>query len=149
VVDIDSAQADGRRIYLIVALPPVFERIAGPLNAQERSAVLAVAARLRRENTERALGSHPNNLDQLDAAAWWLIEKPDLPAALQQCAGSTACKASVLQYADTWCARQLDACRAAFDPARLAAAEALVGAEPYPVGKLTGIRGRLRAPPPR
>lgn len=145
VVDIDGASTAGRRVYLIVALQPVFERIAGPLNPQERAAVLAVAARLRRENTERALGSHPSNLDRLDAAAWWLIEKPDLAAALQPCAGRPECHAGVLEFADRWCARALEACRAALDPARLSAAEALLAADPYSAGKLNGIRSRLRS----
>lgn len=147
VVDIDGASTAGRRVYLIAALPAVLERVAGPLNPQERAAVLAVAARLRQENTERALGSHPNNLDRLDAAAWWLIEKPDLPAALQSCAGRSACNAGVLEFADRWCARALEACHAALDPPHLAAAEALVAADPYAAGQLKGIRGRLQTAP--
>ncbi len=147
VVDSDGASAPGRRLYLIVALPEVFERVAGPLNPQERAAVLVVAARLRRENAERALGSHTDNLDRLDSAAWWLIEKPDLPAALQPCAGRSACTVGVLEWADKWCARALDACRAALDPARLAAAEALVAADQHAAGKLRDIRSRLQTAP--
>jgi len=148
VVDMDGASAAGRRLYLIVALPPVFERVAGPLNPQERAAVLAVAARLRQENTERALGSDPGNLDRLDAAASWLVEKPDLPAALQGCAGRSECKDRVLQFADMWCAQALEACRAAFDPAHLDAAEALIAADRYALaGRLGGIRRRVEAAP--
>jgi hypothetical protein len=41
--------------------------------------------------------------------------------------------------------RALAACRAALDPARLAAADALVAGGQYAAGRLKGIRSRLQA----
>ena len=55
--------------------------------------------------------------------------------------------AGVLEFADRWCARALGACRTALAPAHLAAAEALVAADPYAAGRLKSIRSRLQTAP--
>ncbi len=149
VVDAEGAATPGRRAYLILALQEPLGSIEVPLNERERTAVIAVAQRLRAENERRTQKSHPSNLDRLDGAVAWLVYKPDLAAALESCTGRSECNFAVLDHADKWCWRRIGACREGITMERLASAETVVKGDRYVVDKLGGLRRRVLYGPAR
>lgn len=143
ILQAEQADTRSRRIYLIAAFPDLLQRIEIPLNEQDRAAIRSAASLLRSENTQRNLGSHPHNLDRIDGTVAWLLAKPNLTAALQECGqDKQACTAEVLSDADAWCYHHPDVCHAELDTAHLDAAEAWVKHDQYLLQKLQGLRWR-------
>jgi len=143
VMDAEGADAAGRRIYLIAALPQLLEPLTGPFSAREQQAARDVARRLREENIGRGLGSDPSNLDVLDGAVAWLSAKPALLPAVTACEGRDACESAVLLNADRWCATRIETCRAAFSLAMLGTVDAQIEGNTYAHGFVLGLRSRL------
>lgn len=95
-----------RRSYLIAVLPEIVGQFANDSDADDATALRALATRLRHENQ----GSHPHNLDRLDGAIEWFVRRPQLTQALQACESRGACKYAVLDFAISWCGREGQAC---------------------------------------
>jgi len=147
VVDADIAKDPGRRGQLISFLPDHLEKIDSPLNDKERRALIELATRLRLENAQ--LGGRPRDesFDRIDGTVAWLLEKPDLPAALQACAGRKPCTDAIMQFAEHWCKRQTAECRSGFTTERLNAAWDLVKTDQSAMWYLENIRHQARGIP--
>jgi hypothetical protein len=147
VADAEVAQAPGRRGQLISMLPDELGRIDWALNDKERSALSALAIRLRAENEQLGIRAHPESFDALDGTVAWQIEKPDRPAALRACTGRKTCTGAVMRDADGWCKRQVAACREAFTSERLAAVPDLGQPDQTAMWRLEVIQHRVRGNP--
>jgi uncharacterized membrane protein len=147
VVDADIANDPGRRGQLISFLPDHLEKLDSPLNDKERRALIDLAARLRLEDAQHGTRPRDESFDRIDGAVAWLLEKPDLPAALQTCAGRKPCTGAVLQFAEHWCKRQPAECRSGFTIERLNAAWELVKADQSAMWHLESIRHQARGIP--
>jgi hypothetical protein len=147
VVDADIAKDPGRRGQLISFLPDHLEKIDSPLNDKERRALIDLATRLRLENAQ--LGERPRDesFDRIDGTVAWLLEKPDLPAALQACTGRKRCTDAVMQSAERWCNRQAAECRSGFTAERLNAAWDLMKTDQSAMFYLENIRHQARGIP--
>ena len=147
VADADIAKEPGRRGQLISVLPDHLGRIDSTLNDSERSALIALASRLRVENEQLGTGMHPESFDRLDGTVAWLLEKPDLPAALQACTGRKPCTGTVMQDAERWCKRQVAECRSAFTIEHLYAVRDFVKTDQTAIWYLENIRHHVRGNP--
>jgi len=143
VVDADIAKEPGRRGYLISVLPDHLELIDSPLNDNERRALIALASRLRAEDAQLGPGNRAESYDRLDATVAWLLEKPDLPAALQACTGRKPCTDTVMKIAERWCKRQIAECRSGFTVERLATTQTLVKGDQAGTYELEIIRHHI------
>lgn len=144
VLNAPDADSPARRIYLIAALPNLLEPAAEPLTETESSALRAAAALLRRENAERHFGSHPDNLEYVDAAVAWRIERPRLGAAFDACQGRRGCERHLLVIAGRWCEQDTARCAAAFDDSTLARIEDALHSQPMEAENVRFRRQRLR-----
>jgi hypothetical protein len=147
VVDADIAKDPGRRGQLISFLPDHLEKIDSPLNDKERRALTDLATRLRLENAQLGVRSRDESFDRIDGTVAWLLERPDLPAALQACAGRKPCTDAVMQFAEHWCKRQTAECRSGFTTERLNGAWDLVKTDQSAMWYLENIRHQARGIP--
>ena len=147
VVDADIAKDFGRRGQLISFLPDHLEKIDSPLNDNERRALIDLATRLRLENAQPGMRLRDESFDRIDGTVAWLVEKPDLAAALQACAGRKPCTDPVLQFAEHWCKRQPAECRSGFTIERLNAAWDLMKTDQTAMFYLENIRHQARGTP--
>jgi hypothetical protein len=147
VVDADIAKDPGRRGQLISFLPDYLEKIDSPLNDKERRALIDLATRLRLENAQLGMRPRDESFDRIDGTVAWLLEKPELPGALQACSGRKPCTDAVMQFAEHWCKRQTAECRSGFTIERLNAAWDAVKTDPTAMWHLENIRNRARGIP--
>jgi hypothetical protein len=147
VVDADIAKESGRRGQLISFLPDLLEKIDSPLNDKERRALADLATRLRVENAQLGMRLRDEDFDRIDGTVAWLLQKPDLAAALQACAGRKPCTDAVMQFAEHWCKRQPAECRGGFTVERLNAAWNLMKTDQSAMWYLENIRHQARGIP--
>jgi hypothetical protein len=147
VIDADIAKDPGRRGQLISFLPDHLEKIDSPLNDKERRALMDLATRLRLENAQPGMRAREESFDRIDGTVAWLLEKPDLPAALRACAGRKPCMDAAIQFAEHWCKRQPGECRSGFTTERLNATWDLVKTDQSAMWHLENIRHQARGIP--